>query len=176
MKQKRYGRLAGGLAAVSLTALLGSGVDAHVVLMPDTVQAGHPVRVIVVVAEGCAGSPTTSLRIDIPLEIAFVKPAPKAGWTIELTRERAARPGTNSVRERVSAITWRGGSVPDDHYEEFALLLMPPKATGDFYLPALQTCEKGQTSWKQIPTAQTAAEGIEYPAPVLKVQGQATKH
>lgn len=174
MKTKRSGRAVA--IAAGLTMLMGMASEAHVVVMPEIVQPGHPVRVIVVVAEGCAGSPTTSLRVEIPPEIAFIKPAPKAGWTIELTRERTPRPGTNVMRERVTAITWRGGPVPDDHYEEFALLLMPPKAEGDFYLPATQTCEKGRTVWNEKPTAKSAVEGMERPAPVMRVQGTPAKH
>jgi uncharacterized protein YcnI len=175
MRTRRSTLAVAGVAA-TLMILVGHNSQSHVVVMPDTVQPGHPARVILVVAEGCAGSPTTSLRVEIPAGIALVKPQPKPGWKIELTRERVPRPGTDVTRERVTAITWRGGPVPDDHYEEFALIVIPPKTAGELYLPATQTCEKGQISWNETPSAKSAAEGMEYPAPVLKIQGSSGKH
>lgn len=176
MSMRRRVRLAAMALAASLTISGFPAAQAHVVVMPETVSAGQPVRIILVVAEGCAGSPTTSLRVEIPPEITFVKPQPKSGWTIELTHERTPDSSTKAQRERIAAITWRGGPVPDDHYEEFALLLIPPREARDVYLPAIQTCEKGKTSWIETPTAKAASDGMEYPAPVMKVQAGPTKH
>lgn len=157
-------------AAAATISLLALHARAHVVVMPETALAGRPMTITFLVPEGCAGSATTALRIEIPPNVTLAKPQPKPGWTLEITRERVAGEAAHT-HERVSAITWRGGIVPDDQYEEFAVLIRVPNAVAPVYFPATQICEKGKTLWNETPSNQASPDGMEHPAPVLKIEG-----
>lgn len=152
---------------------------AHVVAMPDSGAAGQFIAVSFWVPESCGGSPTHSLRIEIPEGVRMAKPQPKAGWTLEIEKQPLAKPVAaegGPRRERVSAITWRGGLVKDDEFEQFTVLVRLPTEPGPVYFPAVQTCEKGDAKWVQVPAPGASEHGLEYPAPAVKVTAAKETH
>lgn len=157
-------------AAMMLSA---SAASAHVVTIPRTAEAGRPVALAFWVPEGCAGEATTALSIEIPAGIVFAKPQLKAGWDIRLEHVPLADPIINEgvvQRERVTRITWSGGpAVPDDHFEQFTVLLRLPGTPGPLRFPAVQTCAAGEKRWIEVPDASNAQTGLRYPAPTLTV-------
>lgn len=158
--------------AGALALGLAGQAAAHVVVSPEALPAATFATVSFWAPEGCAGSPTTAVRIEIPKTVAMAKPQAKAGWTLELVKEPLAKPiigEAGLIKERVAAVVWRGGSVPDDQFEQFTILIRTPSEAGPAYFPAVQTCEKGEARWVEVPSAETAGKGLAKPAPVLKV-------
>ncbi|HEX4179215.1 MAG TPA: YcnI family protein [Caulobacteraceae bacterium] len=125
------------------------------------------------VGHGCAGSATTALRVEFPETLLVVKPQPKPGWTVEIERAPLSPPrpgeGGKPVTERIKAITWRGGPLPDDEFDAFGFMAKLPAEPGKLYFPAIQTCVQGEARWVEIPAASGAR--LSHPAPMLEVGG-----
>lgn len=152
---------------------------AHVVAMPDGGAAGQFIAISFWVPEGCRGSATRAVRIEIPGGIRMAKPQPKSGWTLQLEKQPLDKPVATEGgprRERVSAIIWRGGSIADDEFDQFTVLLRLPAEPGPVYFPVVQTCDKGEAKWIEVPGPNTAAHGLEFPAPVVKVTAAKEAH
>ncbi len=88
---------------------------------------------------------------------------PKAGWTIEktVTRYKAEYDlHGKKVAEGVTELSWSGGRVADDEYDEFVF-----RATFDaslpagetIYFPVIQACGTDRAEWTEVPAeGQTA--------------------
>ena len=79
-------------------------------------------KAVLQVPHGCDGEATTAIRVQIPEGVIAVKPMPKAGWTLTTTRGTYAKPYENhgrTVNEGVKEIVWSGGSLADEHFDEF---------------------------------------------------------
>jgi uncharacterized protein YcnI len=48
-------------------------------------------------------------------------------------------------------------------------MLKLPKAVGQLYFPTVQTCEKGQNSWTDIPAPGQAWHDVAHPAPFIRL-------
>jgi len=157
------------LAAVFLC--VPAVASAHIVFANSEATAGGTITSALRVGHGCAGSPTVSLRVEIPEGVA-AKPQAKAGWTIAIERAPLKTPvageGGKMQTDRVSAITWTG-TLPDDEYDDFAVQLKLPKTGGQVYFPVVQTCQVGRAEWKEIPAAGQSWHEMKHPAPVLNV-------
>ena len=144
---------------------------AHVVLSVRQAPAGSYYTGAFHVGHGCAGSATTSLRVEIPAAILNAKPQPKPGWTLEIEREPLVAPikgeGGETVATRARAFTWRG-RLPDDEFDEFAITAKLPAEAGVLVFPAVQTCEQGETRWTELPAAAGQPRPA-HPAPTLTV-------
>jgi uncharacterized protein YcnI len=151
--------------AILATPALAS---AHVAFVAADVQPGAKAVENLRVSHGCDGSATTSLRVEIPENVTSAKPQAKPGWTITVEHAQLKTPikaeGGKTVTDRVSAITWTG-RLPDDEFDDFAVLLTLPKDAPAVYFPATQTCEKGAASWSDIPAAGQVK--LAHPAPVI---------
>ena len=125
---------------------------------------------------GCAGSATTALRVEIPQSITVAKPQPKPGWTIDIEREPLTTPvkgeGGKMLTQRVKAITWRGGPLPDEDWDQFGVMAKLPDAPGKLYFPVIQTCQTGEDRWTEVP-APGETTRLAHPAPVLTVTPKA---
>jgi uncharacterized protein YcnI len=156
-----------------LTAIatsLAMPAAAHVVLTVRSAPAGSYYTAAFEVGHGCAGSATTSLRVEIPAAILTAKPQPKAGWTLEIEREPLAAPvkgdGGETLTTRAKAFTWRG-RLPDDEFDAFAITAKLPSAPGVLVFPAVQTCEQGEARWVDTPVA--GQPRPTHPAPTLTI-------
>ncbi len=96
---------------------------------------------------GCAGAATLAIEVTLPEGVAAARPMPKPGWEITTDIRPLARPmpGPHGlVREAPAAIAWRGGRLPDAHYEEFVMLVRTPDRAGEVLRFAVsQLCEGG---------------------------------
>ena len=157
------------LTALAIAACIMPAA-AHVTLAQRSAPAGSYYVAGFRVGHGCSGSPTTALRIEIPQEIAIARPQPKPGWTVEIEHTPLANPVAGemgeAITQRVSAIVWKGGSLPADQFDEFAVLMKLPATSGTLLFPAVQTCLEGIQNWTTAPM-----EGMHMPnmAPVLTV-------
>lgn len=162
--------------AAALATLLSAAASAHIVADPAEAKPGSYFRTALRVGHGCgAGKPTTAIRVSIPEGIANASAQPKPGWEIKVETTRLAQPidaghghKTDTV---VSAISWSGGSLPNEQFDEFGLVLKLPDMPGQqFWLPVMQTCAGGETRWDQIPAAGQRAER---PAALIRIAGDA---
>src|SRR5262245_55351793 len=110
--------------SIFAAALLSLAVPAHahVGLEKSEAPRGASYKAVLKVPHGCDGSPTHTVRVEIPEGFIGVKPMPKAGWTIKTVRGAYAQSYGfyhGPLSEGVKQIEWSGGELPDDYYDEF---------------------------------------------------------
>jgi len=167
-------------AAAAATFALFLGVpEAHAHITLETRQAPieSSYKAVLKVPHGCKGSPTVKIRVRIPEGVIGVKPQPKAGWTLDTIKSSYARPYSlygAQASSGVTEISWSGGSLSDEYYDEFAFVAylssgLEPNTT--VYFPVVQECRNGVARWIEIPEAgQNQASGhAGSPAPALKL-------
>lgn len=146
---------------------------AHISLETDEAAIGSSFKAVLRVPHGCSGEPTNAIRMQVPEGFIGVKPMPKPGWDLKITRgayKQSYKLNGAEVSEGVTEVSWSGGNLPDDNYDEFVLygtVSSALKAGTTIYFPMIQTCPTGEDAWIEIP-----AEGQgepEYPAPELKL-------
>ena len=159
------------LLAACAATLLSLSAQAHVTLEKPEAVAGQSYKGVLRLGHGCeGGSPTTSFSVEIPEALALVRPMPKAGWQLSVEKVPYAKPikaHGKEITSGVKKITWSGGRVQDGEYDEFIFVgQLHDEASGPIYLPVVQTCEKGDWRWVEIPQA---GQSVRAPAPVLRV-------
>ena len=165
--------LAAGLVA-GLVALGATAAFAHATLEVGEATAGSTYKAVVRIGHGCEGSPTLKVIVRIPEGVIAVKPMPHAGWDVATVKGKYAKAydyyGT-PLTEGVTEITWSGGKLLDEHYDEFVFRgkLADDLAPGMIYFPVVQECETGAERWIEIPEAGKTADDYESPAPGLNV-------
>jgi uncharacterized protein YcnI len=147
---------------------------AHVTLEHGEASPGTFYKVVFQVPHGCGESATVRLQVKIPEGVLMVKPMAKPQWQVAVTRAAYAKPYSAlhgaKFTEGVAEVTW-SGNLPNELYDEFALTTfisgdLAPGAT--LYFPVIQTCEKGEHRWIEIPAANQSERPSE-PAPSLKL-------
>lgn len=153
--------------------LSAAAAQAHVALTQRSAQADSYFRAAFTVPHGCDGAATTRLSIWLPEQILTAKPQAKPGWTIEIVRVKldvpVAGPHGTKITERVAKIVYSGGSLADEHFDEFAMQLRLPPARGTLYFPVLQECGTKSRSWSEIPSPGQKLNDLENPAASLTV-------
>jgi uncharacterized protein YcnI len=153
--------------ALLLASLLSGPSLAHVTLSPASAMADSYVKVVLSVPHGCAGTPTRALTVHLPAGFLVAKPQPKPGWTTVIQKEPLTPPielHGRPVAETARVVRWEGGSLPNDHFDEFALQgRLAANARGSLIFRVVQTCERGESDWNGAPGSAT-------PAPRLEVQ------
>jgi uncharacterized protein YcnI len=147
---------------------------AHVTLERQEVTAGASYKGVLRVGHGCDGAPTTSLTVEIPDHVVAVKPMPKAGWTLAVQEGAYAAPVTlhgRKLEAGVRRITWSGGKLADGEYDEFVFAgqIAGAAPAGQIWFPVVQTCEKGENRWTEVPAPGQSARGLKSPAAALRI-------
>jgi periplasmic copper chaperone A len=148
-----------GLAA----AMFGEDAAAQVRLTQTKFEAGANFAAFFVVEHGCEGSPTVSLRVEIPDGVTVLELPPKEGWVTN-----AEKRGT-----RIGAVSWRG-RLEGAEQGQFPVLLKLPARQGPLYFPAIQRCAKGEMRWTQIAGAGEARAPAR-PAPAVELTPPASR-
>ncbi|GJD47394.1 hypothetical protein OPKNFCMD_0100 [Methylobacterium crusticola] len=172
--------LSGSLGAAGL-ALLAAPALAHAVLERTQASPNQSYRGVVQISHGCAGRPTVRVRVTIPEGVVGAKAMPKPGWQLATVKGPYARAYPfyhGEIREGVREITWSGGSLPDDQFDEFVFQArisdaFAPGAT--VYFPVRQDCDEGAQDWREIPAAGQSARDLEAPAPGLRIVAAAAQ-
>ncbi|WP_417307402.1 copper chaperone PCu(A)C [Devosia sp.] len=161
-------------ALAASLVLLPSLAFAHAGISPKTAANGSSVKLAVLVPHGCDGAATDTVIVTVPEGFVSAKPQAKAGWQIETTTGDYAGAYTvhgRSVTSGVTQITWSGGNLPNDHFDEFVLRgsLMGFEVETQLPIAVTQLCGDGSVVWDEV-----AAEGVDphslaHPAPVLTV-------
>lgn len=164
------------VTAVTLTLVATVGMArAHVSLEAREAKLGSSYKAVFKVPHGCEGSATTVVRVQIPEGVIGVKPMAKPGWTITTERApyaRAYKHYHGDLSEGVKQVTWRGGPLPDEFYDEFVLSTFVARelsAGTTIYFPFTQECEKGTLAWSEIPAEGQDAHDLKAPAPALRL-------
>ncbi len=152
--------------------LLAPPAAAHVVIDPPQVAANSYARIAFRVGHGCGTAATIAIEVALPEGVSMARPMPKPGWEIAIENRPLARPvsgGHGLVREAPASIAWRGGPLPDAHYDEFVMMIRAPDAAGStLVFPVVQRCEGGaQHGWTEV--ADAATPRPRSPAPVLRL-------
>lgn len=142
------------LIAACLTLTGVSASFSHVTLEQGSAPAGSYYKAVFRVGHGCAGSPTTGIKVELPVGFVGAKPMPKPGW---------------SVAVDANAVSWSEGVLPDGHYDEFVLRGKLPDAVGPLWFKVLQTCGSGSNQWIEVPISGLSTQGLKAPAALLKV-------
>ncbi|ACL60146.1 DUF1775 domain-containing protein [Methylobacterium nodulans] len=165
--------LSGGLCA----ALVASSASAlaHAVLERGEASPNRSYRAVIQISHGCDGKPTTRVTVTVPEGVIGAKPMPKPGWTLTTVTGPYARAYPSyrgEIREGVKEITWSGGSLPDDHFDEFTVQtrISDAFASGEtVYFPVRQDCSEGSLAWTEIPAAGQSAHDLKSPAPGVRI-------
>lgn len=167
--------------AIASVALAGAA-EAHVTVDPATAPPGS-VKLVFRVPHGCQGSATVSLRITIPEGVIGVKGQPKPGWSLATETGPYAKAYPyfhgRTVESGVKTVTWSGGMLPGDQFDEFAVIgfvtdAFPPGTAIPFTVD--QACEQGSISWSEIAGPGVDAHDLAAPAPIVTVAEPAHGH
>jgi len=155
---------------------LGTGAAlAHITLETREAAVGANYKAVLRVPHGCDGKPTNVVRIKIPEGVIAVKPMPKPGWTLETTKGKYAGTYDNHgtpTSEGVLEVVWSGGSLSDEHYDEFVLrgMLTEGLPVGEtLYFPVVQECGDVAERWIEVPAAGQDGHDLAFPAPGVKL-------
>ena len=146
-------------AVGAVTLVLAGSAQAHITLEQRSAVAASTYKAVFRVGHGCAGSATRAIIVQVPAGVSHAQPMPKAGWTLELT------PPSGDPTQ----IVWRGGPLPDAHYDEFVLRAKLPAEPGALWWRVQQQCENGQVDWVDVPAQGTDTRGLKSPAALLQV-------
>ena len=167
-------------ALVGALALAGAA-SAHVTITPATTAAGAYTVLTVSVPHGCDGSPTTKVAIKTPDDIIEVTPTRNPFYDVEKVTTKLDQPikaeDGDEITERTSEVVYTAKTpLPDGQRDTFELSLqIPEDAAGKtLTFPAIQTCEKGETAWTEVPAAGQSEDDLDHPAPAFEVTAAVT--
>lgn len=175
MKNLATRTIATGILLMSTLAPVSSAY-AHITLEYQVAPAASSYKASFKVGHGCAGSPTRQIVVDIPAGVQGARPMPKAGWTLDVQREKLAQPINShgrSITEDVVRITWAAKTAGDmlahAHYDEFVLVAQMPDKAGPLYWPVHQICEEGRNDWVEVPKPGQKQSDLKAPAASLEI-------
>lgn len=123
--------------AAGLATLGARPTGAHVEAEEPAVGPDGQATLVLSFSHGCAGQPTTGLRVQIPAGVTDVAPQPVPGWTTQLT---------------ATEFGWQGGSVPDHEQATFTATLRVSGQAGQVIsFPTIQQCPTAEEAWIAIP-------------------------
>lgn len=161
---------------LSLALLAATAARAHVGLEYEVAPAGGSYKATFQVGHGCGSSPTRQISVVVPAGVLEARPTPKAGWSLEIQREKLPEPVTRqgrTIAERVARLTWTARSadsaLPSDQYDEFVLMAQLPGEPGTLAWPVSQVCESGRADWVEVPKPGQSARDLKNPAPALQL-------
>lgn len=164
-----------GAAILAGAMTLSLPAFAHITLETQQAAVGSTYKAVLRVPHGCDGAATTAIKVQIPEGVIAVKPMPKAGWTLTTNKGKYAKGYTyygEAVSEGVTELSWAGGTLPDEFYDEFvfrAFLTDSLEAGKKLYFPVVQQCGDKAERWIDIPADGKDADDYETPAPGLKL-------
>ena len=159
------------VAAVALLAVAPMAA-AHVTVNPGEAEKGGFAALTFRVPNERDDAGTTTVEVNLPEDAPFtsVRVKPKTGWTYTMEKRTLDTPIDNNgeqITEVVSKVTWTGGTINPDEFEEFDVSVGRMPEEGDFLLfPSIQTYSSGEVvRWIDEPVE--GGEEPERPAPEL---------
>ena len=146
--------LATSLASAAVAFSLGITVaNAHAGVEPKEAPAGANQTYTVRVPNE-QPVPTTQVRVEFPPEVTVARFQPKQGWTRQAEKDQAGK---------IVAVTWSGGQIQAEEYEDFAFVARNPREAGTITFKAYQTYQGGET------VAWAGPEGSDRPGSFIKI-------
>ena len=162
--------------ALAATVCVAGAASAHITLEQAQAQTGKAYKAVLRVGHGCEGKSTIRVRVKIPEGLLSAKPMPKPGWVTEKTTDHYEKSYDlygKSVTEGVSEISWSGGSLGDNEYDEFVFRATVAKEIPSgtrIYVPVVQECTDGAVErWIEVPAAGKTPDDYETPAPYFDI-------
>lgn len=145
-------------AAALFAGVLAAPAAAHVTASPAEAHAPD-FEIELHIDHGCAGSPTTAVRVRVPPEVADARAEPIPGWEVEAPGDSGAGP---------AELAWVGGPLPDGRPQGFPLRGRFTAEAGEVvYFPVVQECEQGEQRWIDVPDTLEEWDELEEPAPYV---------
>ncbi|MEV7731972.1 YcnI family protein [Streptomyces sp. NPDC088921] len=166
-----------GAVAATAVIVLSSPAFAHVSVQAEgTAAKGGYAVVDFKVPNERDNASTTKLEVNFPTDhpLASVMPEPMAGWKIEVTKSKLAKPlelHGEQITEAVSKVTWtaatKDSGIPTGYFEKFPVSIGAlPENADELVFKAIQTySNKEVVRWIEV--QEDGAEEPETPAPVL---------
>jgi len=161
-------------AACALSAASIVTAQAHATL-EKSASAPGAYKAVLRIPHGCDGGQAThTVRLEIPEGFIGAKPMPKAGWQLAVEKGDYAKTYKlhgEEVKSGARVVTWSGGNLPDDFYDEFVVsgtLADVPEGQMLFF-KATQVCDKGEVSWNEEPAPGQNPHSLEHPAPAVTI-------
>lgn len=150
---------------------------AHVTMTPNEATAGNYFQSAFTIPHGCEGSGTVSVRVKIPDGVTSVKPQMKPGWDVSIKMRKLEKPVDaghgRMITETVDEVSWRGGPLPDNLFDNFGLAVKLPDTPGQtLYFPTVQECQQGVHRWIEIPAAGQKWGDVPQPAPFIRLKAK----
>jgi uncharacterized protein YcnI len=144
---------------------------AHVSIDPAQAAPHAYVRAALRVPHGCGDAATTRITVRLPDGVTGARPMPKAGWTLVLAPRDVATAAAHGATPEVAAITWEGGRLPNEHYDEFVLRFRAPDAPGTtLWFAVRQDCEGGASvDWAAVPAEGRRLSDYPHPAAAMRL-------
>lgn len=165
--------------AFAMTICAAVTADAHITLEQGQALSGKAYKAVLRVGHGCEGKATIKIRVKIPEGLLSAKPMPKSGWSVEKVNgayEKSYDLYGKPVKEGVDEITWSGGTLADDEYDEFVFRATVAKEISPgsrIYVPVVQECTEGAIErWIEVPAAGKSSDDYDTPAPYFDVVEQ----
>jgi periplasmic copper chaperone A len=148
------------MTAIAFAGMTGLAIPAgaHLESSPSQVAPGASATITFTVAHGCAGSPTTKVRMKVPATLKDVTVRPPKGWTGSIAG---------------SVATFSGPPIPAKSATSFKVSFTAPKTVGVLMFPSIQQCSKGENDWIERPLAN--GKEPEHPAPTVRVSTSLAK-
>lgn len=165
---------AGTVGSLLVVWALGAPAAAHVTLESGKTVANSGYKAVLRVPHGCDGDATHTITVEIPEGFIAVKPMPKAGWDTTVSTgpyESSFQYHGRTLSEGVREISWTGGPLPDEFYDEFVFrghVADLPSGTR-LHFKVTQGCENGEIGWAEVAAPDADPHDLEHPAPVLLV-------
>ena len=173
---KRLGVL-GSIVLGGLLAVTGSAY-AHVTAQPSTATQGSYTKIAFRVPNEEDNASTVKLEVTFPADhpVASVQTRAVPGWTAQIDKTKLVTPlksDDGPITEAVSKITWTGGKIGSDGFEEFEVSLGPlPTDTDKLVFKAVQTYDNGDVV-RWIDTSAPGAAEPAHPAPTVELTPKA---
>ncbi len=164
------------ILTTSLCAALASAACAHVTLEQQEAPAGSNYKAVLKVGHGCDGSATTRISVALPAGFRGAKPYPKAGWLLEVKREKLGASYEShgrQISDEVVEVSWTARAsefyLQDAWYDEFIIRGGLPATAGALWFKVSQSCVNGENLWVEMPASGDSAKGLKMPAAKLLV-------
>ena len=161
-------------SAAAMLAALAAPAFAHITLDIGSAAVGASYKAVLRVPHGCDGAATTAIRLKVPEGFVSAKPMPKPGWTLDIKTGPYAKSYTlfgSPVTEGATEISWSGGNLPDNEYDEFVVrgtLSSDLPVGSTLFFPVFQMCGAAEEDWIDTSGGETGtpAPGVKLTAPV----------
>ncbi|UXT22194.1 DUF1775 domain-containing protein [Agrobacterium tumefaciens] len=153
---------------------------AHATFVDGSAEQESTVVAALQVPHGCEGGlATTEVQIKLPEGFISAKPQPKAGWELEVIKgdyQKAYKNHGKEIKSGPVEIRWKGGNLPDEFYDTFAVQgkISGIEAGQDLPFKVTQLCgDKGKVSWDEVAAAGVDPHSLKSPAPTIRVAAKA---